>query len=282
MKDRPTALLLAGAAPMAQAATRLLDQTSLNLIAVVTPAVASVAKSPFAVRPNSVASQRLLNAAQSAGVPLIAVADDVDLVKRVTQAQPDLLLSVCFPGRIPDAAVASVRRMALNLHPSALPAWRGPDPLFWQLRHGLARIEVCWHRIAPRMDSGEVVVQTAVTVEGADTEDIIEERVADAGIRRLKSLLDGHGVPAAARSVSGIARGRWWRSPVQGDYRIFRSWRCDHAVRFITVFSARGVPFLAPGANGPVWITGLAPPSAPADRTVTVNLLDGAIQALRC
>lgn len=46
-----------------------------------------------------------------------------------------------------------------NIHPSDLPKYKGPMPLYWQVRHGLSSIQLTVHKVTTEIDSGEVGVQ---------------------------------------------------------------------------------------------------------------------------
>jgi len=47
---------------------------------------------------------------------------------------PDIIMVSCFARRLPDPVLSIPRIGCFNLHPSLLPAYRGPVPLFWQFR----------------------------------------------------------------------------------------------------------------------------------------------------
>ena len=44
-----------------------------------------------------------------------------------------------------------------NIHFGTLPAFRGPAPVFWQLKYGLEKIGLCIHHLTEKMDAGGVV-----------------------------------------------------------------------------------------------------------------------------
>ncbi|MBT1188113.1 hypothetical protein HET69_30095 [Streptomyces sp. CJ_13] len=69
---------------------------------------------------------------------------------------PDLVISAAFPRRIPPQLLAVPRHGALNLHPSALPAGRGPNP-FRLVYEGASTIGATLHRTAEDFDTGPVL-----------------------------------------------------------------------------------------------------------------------------
>ncbi|MEZ4833421.1 MAG: formyltransferase family protein [Caldilineaceae bacterium] len=53
----------------------------------------------------------------------------------------------------------------LNLHPSLLPHYRGPDPIFWQLRDGVEPMGVTVHWMDVGVDTGDIAAQAPVALE---------------------------------------------------------------------------------------------------------------------
>ena len=50
--------------------------------------------------------------------------------------EPDVLLCLGFPWKIPGDALAVPKLGAINGHPSLLPRYRGPSPVAWAIRNG--------------------------------------------------------------------------------------------------------------------------------------------------
>nr|WP_321487035.1 formyltransferase family protein [uncultured Draconibacterium sp.] len=44
-----------------------------------------------------------------------------------------------------------------NIHFGSLPAFKGPTPVFWQLKYGAEKIGLCIHYLTEKLDSGDVV-----------------------------------------------------------------------------------------------------------------------------
>ena len=76
--------------------------------------------------------------------------------------QPDLITVACFPSIFPPALLDLPRHGCLNLHPSLLPAYRGPEPLFWIARNDERVSGVTLHFLSKHVDSGDVVAQTRI------------------------------------------------------------------------------------------------------------------------
>ena len=51
-------------------------------------------------------------------------------------------------------ALALPKHGWLNVHPSLLPAYRGPEPVYWAIADGVAVTGISMHKAAPKVDSG--------------------------------------------------------------------------------------------------------------------------------
>jgi methionyl-tRNA formyltransferase len=89
----------------------------------------------------------LLPARRSSIAPLLAA------------LEPDLVVCMGFPWKIPGDALAVPRLGWLNGHPSLLPRHRGPMPVAWAIREGDEEIGITFHRMDPDFDTGPIFAQ---------------------------------------------------------------------------------------------------------------------------
>lgn len=115
-----------------------------------------------------------------------------------SSTRPDLLCAACFPRRLPAALLAIPRLGALNVHPSLLPANRGPEPLFWTFRLGLRRTGVTIHLMNERLDSGDILAQESIDVPEGISYGELEKQCAHLGggllIQTVTDLFHGRAV----------------------------------------------------------------------------------------
>ena len=83
---------------------------------------------------------------------------------RLSALQADIFLSVCFPRRLPAQLLQLAGTACLNIHPSLLPAYRGPAPIFWQFRGGEGDLGVTLHALSDELDAGPVLAQHSVAL----------------------------------------------------------------------------------------------------------------------
>jgi len=115
------------------------------------------------------------------------------LARRLRAARFDFLLVACWPYLISQAVIDSATRLALNLHPSLLPAYRGPDPLGAQLAAGVTRAGVSLHLLSPEFDAGDILAQCALPLRpGAGGRRALERACARLGSGLFIEALNGY------------------------------------------------------------------------------------------
>lgn len=126
----------------------------------------------------------------------------------LTQIQPDLFVVCGFHHLLSPALLALPRCGGLNLHPGALPAERGPAPLFWALKSG--RTDLTWtiHVLDTGEDSGDVVQAGAYQAQPGQRGLAILEEMAVAAtpalIRAVRGALDGDLVRSPQPAPNGL------------------------------------------------------------------------------
>lgn len=77
----------------------------------------------------------------------------------LSSVEPDLVVCMGFPWKIPPDALAVPRFGWLNGHPSLLPRHRGPLPVAWAIREGDEEIGITFHRMDADLDTGPILAQ---------------------------------------------------------------------------------------------------------------------------
>lgn len=105
--------------------------------------------------------------------------DDEELMARLKEAEPDLLVANNWRTWIPPEIFALPRHGTLNVHDSLLPAYAGFSPLIWALINGEEEVGVTAHMMNDELDAGDIVVQRAVPVGPEDTATDLFHRTVD-------------------------------------------------------------------------------------------------------
>lgn len=109
-------------------------------------------------------------AVKQAGVPFLRVGEGdltAQLAPWLKGVDADLLCCMGFPRKLPPELLALPRLGCYNFHGGPLPGYRGPDPVFWQIKNQEPCATVTVHRMEPQLDTG-AIVHTATQPVGVD------------------------------------------------------------------------------------------------------------------
>lgn len=114
-------------------------------------------------------------------------------------------------GQIVPPALLDLPHGALNLHPSALPRWRGASPIPAAIATGDPATAITLMRMDEGLDTGPVVAQEPWPLDGTETAPELEAALAGAGAalldRMLQPWLDGE-APAVPQGQEGATMTR--------------------------------------------------------------------------
>jgi methionyl-tRNA formyltransferase len=106
------------------------------------------------------------------------------------EIQPDLVLMFSFSYRIPAALYQFPRIGFFNVHFSMLPAYQGPDPLFWQMKNGETSGGVSIHKVDAGFDTGAVVMQEPLVFIPGETWGIADGRHGAVAVNMIVRLIE--------------------------------------------------------------------------------------------
>jgi methionyl-tRNA formyltransferase len=265
-------------------------EAELEVCAVVVPHPAGVAGdgAPLRVLPpprrrphelpiaTSPSEPTIVGLAWAHGVPVLEVdrLAHPETLAALHDLRPDVLCVACFPRLLPRKLLDLARHGGLNVHPSLLPAYRGPAPLFWvfhgQTSHspsaststpvqstgadarpgaplwlpneGLGNAGVTVHLLDDHADTGDIVAQAPIVLPDGITYSAAERVCSQEGARLLVEALEA------------IAAGRSMRRPqpqvdlppapvpTDADFVITPDWSARRAYNFLRGVGEWGRP----------------------------------------
>jgi methionyl-tRNA formyltransferase len=130
-------------------------------------------------------------AAEAAGVPL-ELPDRVrrpEVVERVRQARPDVLVVAAFGQILPIELLEVAPQGGLNVHASLLPRWRGASPIAAAILAGDQETGVSIMRMEAGLDTGPVLLQRRTAIGPAESAAELTERLGRLGADALLEAL---------------------------------------------------------------------------------------------
>ncbi|MBV9690602.1 MAG: methionyl-tRNA formyltransferase, partial [Ktedonobacteraceae bacterium] len=120
---------------------------------------------------------------------------------------PDFIFVAGFPQKLPAALLDLPRLGCVNLHPSLLPRYRGPEPFFWQLMNGETQSGLTFHRIDTNFDTGPILVQRAITIEAEDDMNSFFSKFLTLSLDAIPDVLHAlvAGIPGTPQPIEGAS-----------------------------------------------------------------------------
>ena len=116
--------------------------------------------------------------------------NEAGFVARVAEAAADASVVIAFGQKLGEPLLAEMGRLAVNLHGSLLPAWRGAAPVQRSVMAGERRTGVSVIGLAQRMDAGAVYGTDALEVAPSETAGGVHDRLAALGPGVVAGVLD--------------------------------------------------------------------------------------------
>ncbi len=175
------------------------------------------------------------------GIPLIQGASNgFACTEQIRRYSPDVIFVSCFSHRLSEKLCAIPVQGCINLHPSLLPAHRGPDPLFWQFRDGDNDFGVSLHHISPELDAGSVLAQRRVSMADGITYSTACYQLAEAGRDLLLALLDQIEHPFCPGQPQDEACASYQSFPAKEDFMLSTDWTAKRMYNFMCAMQERG------------------------------------------
>lgn len=114
----------------------------------------------------------LEQAARQINIPFVYVSStDIEdqLAGWLEASSPDVVCVMGFPYKIPEHLLQRPRLGFFNLHGGALPRYRGPDPVFWQISNREPAGAITIHRMMSELDTGGIAHAESVPIGPEDT-----------------------------------------------------------------------------------------------------------------
>jgi methionyl-tRNA formyltransferase len=139
-----------------------------------------------------IAGQNALSqVADHLGVPLLRLArvNDYDSVVALKRLRATMFLVASFDQIMGQKVLDIPPSGFVNVHPSLLPQYRGPEPIYWAIVKGETESGVSFQKVAPQIDAGPLLAQVRAPVLPADTAGTLTRRVTEAGAVRLPDVV---------------------------------------------------------------------------------------------
>ncbi len=152
-------------------------------------------------------------------VPLLRFEDAnaPEAVAQITAFAPEAAVVIAFGQKLSPALIGALGALAVNLHSSLLPKYRGAAPIHWSLISGDEETGVSVIGLAQKMDAGGVYAQAALKIDPGETTGELHDRLAALGPAAVAGVLRQLQVGALAPLPQDESRATRARKFVKGD-----------------------------------------------------------------
>lgn len=120
---------------------------------------------------------------------------DPEVVSKLTDMQPDLIIVAAYGLILPQAVLEIPRHGCLNVHASLLPRWRGAAPIQQALLEGDSETGISLMRMEAGLDCGPVYATRTTAIGATETAGVLHDRLALLGgellVEKLADILSG-------------------------------------------------------------------------------------------
>jgi methionyl-tRNA formyltransferase len=166
--------------------------------------------------------------AASARVPIVMTrsVNHPEYIEQVRTIAPDVIVSVAAPEIFKPELLGIPRLGCINIHSGRLPMYRGMMPTFWQMLRGEPAVTITVHRMAEKLDAGDVLATRAFALKTRDSLDRVIKGTKCEGARLLISVLLDLQAGRAQPSPLDMKQANYFSFPKPEDVREFR--KCGH------------------------------------------------------
>lgn len=170
------------------------------------------------------------------------------------ESQAHIIVAACFPYLFPLSILRLPKLGGINVHPSLLPAYRGPAPLFWQFWAGEHHGGISVHLMTERVDAGDLIAQQRVSFPAGIPDTAASRHLADLGgqmVSAVMHVLQQGSVATIAQLEQSSSYYPW---PQQKDFCLSTRWSAERAFRFIRGTAGWGQPHNIEAGQRSYWI----------------------------
>ena len=113
-----------------------------------------------------------------------------EMVSKLAAFKPEVIVVIAFGQKISEKIVELPDKVAINVHASLLPKYRGAAPINWAIINGETKTGVSIITLAQKMDAGLIAAKAEIAIEDNDTADIVHDRLAQIAAPLLIETLD--------------------------------------------------------------------------------------------
>jgi methionyl-tRNA formyltransferase len=140
------------------------------------------------------AENPIKNFCDSKGIDCLALGNNLSfsdqLIDLITTTGAGLGIVFGFSKKLPDSLLQIPQFNFFNVHFSLLPAYRGPAPLFWQIKRGETSTGITIHKMDSSFDGGPILFQERVQLFSEESFGALNSRLSLLAVSVIEKALE--------------------------------------------------------------------------------------------
>ncbi len=212
----------------------------------------------------------LLQLAAQHQIPVTAVSQlrHPETITALKKCSPDLICVSCFDQKFPKTLLTMPALGCINLHPSLLPQFRGPSPLFWTFQQGIQQTGVTLHLMDMQLDTGDILLQATQTIADGISGNEAEVTLAELGATLLLKAVTEYSslLPYPQSGTSS-----YFPYPTAADFALDLNWSAQRAFNFMRGTAEWQMPYLLHQGDNTVLLHTAVSLQYDAQQTTTIQ-----------
>jgi len=172
--------------------------------------------------------------AAQANIPLLDFRLPMEqLISLLTEFRLDLIIVACYNKKIPQSILSIPKHGFLNIHPSLLPAYRGPVPLFWEFQNGRSEYGISLHKMDADFDTGAIVSQKVISFADGVNHFQANEQLGKLACDLLADYLTALENNTDMEIRQQAANSSYMSYPKEKDFLVNNQWSAQRIYNFI-------------------------------------------------
>lgn len=170
-------------------------------------------------------------------IPFYAEDDKKELYNWQQLNEPDVIFITGYTHKIAVEELNGVPKGICNIHFGKLPQYRGPSPVFWQLKNGEGQLGLTIHQLTNKFDSGAIIWEQSIKNEEYHTYNYINQAFGQLqvqGVSHILTKLNSKQTPDY--NIQDETLARYYKRPQLADVMI--NWETMNAKEILDLIKA--------------------------------------------
>ncbi len=155
------------------------------------------------------------------------------LIALIDKCSATAVIAISFPYKIPELLLGIPKYGFLNIHFSRLPAYRGPCPVFWQIKNGEQQTGITLQRMSKKWDDGELINCLTLPIHPEETTGLLTAKLSQLSVEVLAKAIATH---FEVQQQTEIPLSSYQSRPAIEDMCI--DWVNDDAIKIMNLVNA--------------------------------------------